>query len=188
MKNKKVLFLILLISSISFAVGCSSKVNEDPETETNHVNKESNSSELDYSDYEAMKKEEDIIGKSNKDFKEDITESEPIYVSESTIFGIGDEKDRISTWKAITITEHIDIEEYALSYKKENMKEDELHFIINSSNDTNTMIDVYDDIIYIKIKEYQHRGEYDSKILSGGIPFKSFCIYPDGDIQKLKTD
>lgn len=175
MKNKKIIVLILLVLSMIFVFGCS-KSDEVLEIETDSF------------DYEIMKKEENIVGKSDKNFKKDITESEPIYVSETIIPGIGDAEGRVFTWKAITISKPINMEEYALSYKKENMKKDELHFIINTANSTNTMIDVYDGIIYMSVKEYTYVGDYDSKILSGGIPLYSFCIYPDGDIQKIEAD
>lgn len=113
------------------------------------------------------------VGVSDKDFSE-ITKSKPQEVR----------NDVTGNWRIIKIADNIPIEEYALSYMKQNMKEDEIHFIVNFNYKTTTMLSVGNGILYVEVKEYQDKEEHDAKELGGGMTLKEFYIYSDGEIRE----
>jgi len=116
-----------------------------------------------------------IVGKSEKDFS-DISNSKPRDVR----------NDVTGNWRKTTISEGIDIEEYALSYQDLHMNEDEVHHIINFTYNTTTWLNEIGGLLYVDIKEYVDKEEHDAKTLGSGMVLKSYVIYPDGDIQELE--
>ncbi len=128
------------------------------------------------SEGEVLEKDEikgEIIGKSNKDV-EAISDFNPSNIN-SEILGMG---------KVLTISESIPIEEYALSYSEEYMGENEIHYIINTKDNTTTSIKKLDQVIYVDIMEYVEKEEEDASILGSGLKLSGYKIYSDGDMEK----
>lgn len=78
-----------------------------------------------------------------------------------------------------------DVLEYLLSYEKRNMKQDEIHFIINFTNKTTTIIDKSNGLLNVDVKEYISKEEHSAKTIGSGMLLKSYVIYPDGDIEDI---
>ncbi|PIC88114.1 hypothetical protein CSV72_02930 [Sporosarcina sp. P20a] len=127
------------------------------------------------SEWDEVKNKDNIIGKSNKDFKK-ITKQKP-----------GDVRnDKTGNWRKVTIADNVDIEEYVLSYKDLYMKDGEVHFIINFNDNTTTVINNLNGILFVDVKEYVSKEEHDAAILGSGMELKNYMIYPDGDIEEVK--
>lgn len=91
-------------------------------------------------------------------------------------------------WRISTISENIEILDYALSYYKEYFSDDsEVHAIVNFANKTTTKITVVADQIDVSIFEYVDKEEHDAKVLFSGSLLKEYSIYTDnGDIEEIK--
>lgn len=124
--------------------------------------------------WDDLKEKEKIIGVSDKDFSK-VTKSKPSEVR----------NDSTGNWRITKISENIDIEEYALSYADLNMKDDEVHHIVNFNYHTTTWLNKMNGLLYVDIKEYVKKEEHDAKKLGSGMLLKSYVIFPDGDIQEL---
>ena len=116
------------------------------------------------------------IGKSDKDFTE-VTKLKP-----STV-----RNDVTEKWRKITLSNGIDIAEYALSYNKLYMNDDTtIHWIINFGDNTTTSINDQGTYLDVSIREYVSKEEHDAKALGGGLLLKEYQIYKDnGDIIKV---
>ncbi|MFD1206128.1 MULTISPECIES: hypothetical protein [Sporosarcina] len=124
--------------------------------------------------WDDLKEKDKIIGKSDKDFKAAVKDK-PTKVR----------NDQTGKWRKTSIAESIDIEEYALSYQKEYMKDDEVHFIVNFTRNTTTWLNATGGLLAVEIREHVRGEEHDAKTLGSGMVLKSYIIYPDGDIQEL---
>lgn len=122
-----------------------------------------------------VKNQDNIIGKSDKDFSE-ITNSKPSDVRNDTT----------GNWKVITISENVDIEEYALSYYNTHMEDGEVHHIVNFTRNTTTWLNHLGGLLYVDVKERVEREEHDASILGSGMLLKSYVIYSDGDIEEIE--
>lgn len=150
------------------------QVNDDttPNEEAPEEEVEADNAE---SEWDEVKNKDNIIGKSNKDFKK-ITKQKPSDVR----------NDKTGNWRKVTIADNVDIEEYVLSYKDLYMKDGEVHFIINFNYNTTTVINNLNGILFVDVKEYVSKEEHDAAILGSGMELKNYMIYPDGDIEKVK--
>lgn len=104
-------------------------------------------------------------------------------------FGVSKVRNDVTEkWKISTISENIEILDYALSYYKEYFSDDsEVHAIVNFANKTTTKITVVADQIDVSIFEYVDKEEHDAKILFSGSLLKEYSIYTDnGDIEEIK--
>lgn len=127
------------------------------------------------SDWDEVKNQDNIVGKSDKDFSE-LKDTEPTDVRNDTT----------GNWRKITISENVDITEYALSYSDLHMNEGEVHHIINFGNDTTTWLNEMGGLLYVDVKEYVEDEEHDASTLGSGMTLKSYVIYPDGDIEEIE--
>lgn len=121
---------------------------------------------------------ENIIGTSNKNFK-DITTSKPTPVR----------NDVTGNWKLSRISTSENILEYIRSYYKDNFNNDEeIHAIVNFSLNTTTQVSkLLDNILSVTIFEYVDKEEHDAKKLFTGMVLKEYWIYLDnGDIEEIQ--
>ncbi|GIO18141.1 hypothetical protein J18TS1_12410 [Oceanobacillus oncorhynchi subsp. incaldanensis] len=118
---------------------------------------------------------ENIVGKSDKDASEIISNSSTDVQNDTT----GD-------WKKNVISESADTVEYALSYYDEYMEEDETHFIVNLNYGTTTTLNHMGGLLYVDVHEYQDGEEHDASEIGAGMLLKSYVIYPDGDIEEVE--
>jgi len=90
-------------------------------------------------------------------------------------------------WRLAKISESIDITEYALSYYKTYFEDkDELHVIINFSNNTTTSMRYMGGILDISTYEYVKGEEHDAKEACSGDLLTQYWVYTDnGDIEKI---
>lgn len=79
-------------------------------------------------------------------------------------------------WKIATTTDSIDIEDYALDYYNENMKDDEIHYIVNFTNDTTTQITKMNNELNLEVRERVDKEEHDAKTLGSGMLLQSMTI------------
>ena len=122
-------------------------------------------------------KRENIIGTSNKDFK-NISTSKPTKVR----------NDVTGNWKLSTIATTDNILEYAKSYYDNNFtSDDEIHAIVNFTlNTTACVSSLFDNIINVTIHEYVDKEEHDANKLFSGMVLGDYWIYLDnGDIEKI---
>lgn len=180
--------MVLLL--VLFLTACGSEPSEKTatdEVETNESStdkatvdetdvEEENEIEEDNSAWDDVKNLDNIIGKSDKDFTE-LTKSKPSKVR----------NDKTGNWRKITLSENINIEEYALSYAEKHMNEGEVHYIINFTNNTTTWLNNLGGLLYVDVKERVDKEEHDAATLGSGMLLKSYVIYPDGDIEELNN-
>ncbi|RKD26695.1 hypothetical protein BEP19_15935 [Ammoniphilus oxalaticus] len=179
---KKLLFTFMMSAILLVACGETEESTTDPvdEVANNEVEEttveEPESNEVDGS-WDDLKEMDKIVGKSDKDYS-DITKSKPSNVR----------NDNTGNWRKSTIADSVDIEEYALSYHDLHMEEDEIHFIVNFSRNTTTVVNKLSGLLYVDIKEYVDKEEHDAKKLGSGMLLGSYVIYPDGDIQEIEIN
>lgn len=104
-------------------------------------------------------------------------------------FGVTKVKnDTTDKWKISTISENIDILDYALSYYKEYFKDNtEVHVIVNFATSTTTKITVAGNQLDVSVFDYVDKEEHDAKILFSGNLLKEYSVYLDnGDIEEIK--
>ena len=122
-------------------------------------------------------KRENIIGTSNKDFK-NISTSKPTKVR----------NDVTCNWKLSTIATTDNILGYAKNYYDNNFtSDDEIHAIVNFTlNTTACVSSLFDNIINVTIHEYVDKEEHDANKLFSGMVLGDYWIYLDnGDIEKI---
>lgn len=122
-------------------------------------------------------KRENIIGTSNKNFK-NIEMSKPTPVR----------NDKTGNWKISKVTTNEDILEYAKSYYYNNFDTDkEMHVIINFTLNTTTKISkLFDNVITVTTHEYVDNEEHDANKLFSGMVLGEYWIYLDnGDVEKI---
>lgn len=93
--------------------------------------------------------------------------------------------DTTGKWKKATTSESIDITEYALEYSKEHMQDNETHFIVNFTNNTTSVLNVLDGLLYVDVHERVEKEEHDAKTIGSGMLLKEYIIYEDGEIQEV---
>ncbi|NFS12901.1 hypothetical protein FDE77_16985 [Clostridium botulinum] len=121
----------------------------------------------------------EVVGKSNKDIKN---------VSNATNVQTSVQNDLTGNWRIVKINDDLNIEEYALSYYKENFKSDkEIHGIINTKLNTTTCISNSGIFIDVRILEHIINEENNAKKLFSGKKIAEYYIYKDnGDIEKIQ--
>lgn len=176
--KKLLIFFVAL-----FLVACGSEESQtEPETEEakeeqvkqdeDTTTEEENEKDTTWDD---IKNQDNIVGKSDKDFS-DLSKSKPTEVRNDTT----------GNWRVSTLSENVDIIQYALSYHDLYMNEGEVHHIVNFGNDTTTWLNNIGGILYVDIKERVDGEEHDASTLGSGMVLKSYAIYPDGDIEEIK--
>lgn len=120
---------------------------------------------------------ENIIGTSNKNFKE-LSNQKPRNVRNDTT----------GNWRITTIANNCDIKDYALSYYNENFGNDsEIHAIVNFTNNTTTKISNMGNFIEVVVLQRIDKEEHDAKKLFGGMKLAHYWIYKNnGEIEKVK--
>ena len=159
-------------------------VKEEQVEEKNKETDEEKKSEEEKATEEVKKEEtplvierENIVGTSSKNFTE-IDKSKP-----STV-----RNDVTGNWRLTKIVTTENIIDYALSYYKNNFKDDkEIHAIVNFTLNTTTKISkMTDNMLSVTIHEYVDKEEHDAKKLFGGMALEEYFIYIDnGDVEKL---
>lgn len=181
---KKKINILLLVALLSLTLfGCdgnekpieesidTSQVEEvDPIEEDSEVVQEEQSGIT----WDDLKDEDNIVGKSDKDFKE-LTKSKPTDVRNDTT----------GKWKKSTVSENVNLEEYLLSYVDLYMEDGDVHFIINFNYNTTTRVNYNGGLINASVMEYERKEEHDAKTIGSGMLLKSYAIYPDGDIEEV---
>lgn len=121
---------------------------------------------------------ENIIGTSNKDFK-DIYDSKPRSVI----------NDSTGNWKLSRIATSENVIDYVSSYYKSSFTDSkEVHAIVNFTLNTTTKVSkLSDSILSVTVYEYVNKEELDAKKLFTGMVLGEYWIYLDnGDIEEIK--
>ncbi len=98
-------------------------------------------------------------------------------------------EDVTGNWRLATISDDIDFLEYAASYYNNYFKsDDEIHFIINYTDNTITCISkYYDEFIFLSVSEHVEGEENSAKKLQSGDFLNQYWVYLDnGDIEKIE--
>lgn len=95
--------------------------------------------------------------------------------------------DSTGKWRLARITDNINIEEYALDYYKNYFEsDDEIHAVVNFTNNTTTNLSCFGDMLFVTIYNYVDKEEHDADMLFTGEKISEFCVYTDnGDIEKV---
>ena len=152
------------------------KPKEKPKEEKPVVKEEIKEPEEVASEWDDLKEKDNLVGKSDKDFK-GMSDAKPSKVR----------NDSTGKWRITKIAESIPIEEYALSYSDLYMNEDEVHFIVNFNYNTTTWLNKMGGLLFVEVREYVKREEHDANVLGSGMTLKSYTIYPDGDIEEMES-
>lgn len=153
------------------------KDEEKPKPKKKAAAKEKEVEEDDEITWDDLKDSNNIVGNSDKDFKE-LTKSKPSDVR----------NDVTGNWKVVTMSQGVDIIEYALSYQDLHMKEDEVHFIVNFNYNTTTWLNYMGGLLYVETRERVDKEEHDANKLGTGMTLKNYRIYPDGDIEEIEQE
>lgn len=96
--------------------------------------------------------------------------------------------DKTGKWRIATISENINIQDYALKYYKDNFKkDDEIHAIVNFYNKTTTRISVIGNMLDVAIHDYVDKEEHDANKLFEGTLLKEYHIKIDtGKIEEIQ--
>ncbi|ARK23582.1 hypothetical protein SporoP37_01985 [Sporosarcina sp. P37] len=152
------------------------KPETKPEIKEESVEKEQPTSEPEEdSTWDDLKNKDNIVGKSDKDFKK-LTKTKPGKVR----------NDKTGKWKKVSFAENADVEDYLLSYADLYMKDDGTHFIINFNYKTTTVVNKIGGLISADVHEYVSKEEHDASKIGSGMLLKSYFIYPDGDIEEVE--
>lgn len=127
------------------------------------------------SSWDDVKNKDNIVGKSDKDFSE-LSDSKPTDVR----------NDNTGNWRKSSVTDNVDILEYASSYQDLHMEDGEVHHIINFTMNTTAKLNEMDGLLYVDVKERVEGEEHDASSLGSGMLLKSYVIYPDGDIEEIE--
>lgn len=186
---KKWWIWLIAVFAILVIYGAATGINEAKEeidkeepaeveaAEQEELTSEEEETSEDDSSWDDVKNKDNIVGKSDKDFTE-LTDSKPSDVR----------NDNTGNWRKLTISDSADILDYALSYQKLHMKEEEVHHVINFALNTTTTLIELNDLLYIDIKERVDKEEHDASTLGSGMLLKSYRIFPDGDIEEIKEE
>ncbi len=158
-----------------------SAISNNIEMNNSTINEETNNlnESLSKDNQNMLIQREEAIGKSNKDIKN---------VSNATNVQTSIPNDLTGKWRMVKINDDINIEEYALSYYKENFKNDEeIHAIINTNLNTTTCISNSGNFVDVRILEHILNEEINAKKLFSGKKLAEYYIYKDnGDIEKIQ--
>lgn len=121
---------------------------------------------------------ENIIGTSNKDFKDIDTSKLSLVTNDTT-----------GNWKLSRVATTENILEYTKSYYENNFSNDkEIHAIVNFTLNTTTKVSkMTDNILSVTVHEYVDKEEHDANKLFGGMVLADYFVYLDnGDIEEIK--
>lgn len=165
-KNFKTSVTIILTIISIFSINKISKYVENKSIQANKI-------QIDIS----IPKREGTIGTSNKIIPEKLS-----------IKNV--RNDVTGNWRITTIANSSlsDIENYAFDYYHKYFKNnDEIHAIVNFSTRTTNKLNMFGNLIYVTIYEYQENEEHDAKELFGGDVLAMYIVYADnGDVEKIK--
>ena len=197
-KYLSLLGFVLIFASIVSCSGDFSKYSELSESETKKAEVESVTEEQ--TTEEPITNEtptEDPV--SNTETTEELT-----HRSGDEFVGISDKKfsdneinidlqdsvrnDVTGNWKLARTSDVFNIEEYALDYYNTYFNDDnEIHAVVNFTNNTTTNISYMFGILDVAIHEYVDKEEHDANILFSGDVIEEYYVYIDnGDIEKIR--
>lgn len=95
--------------------------------------------------------------------------------------------DSTGKWRLARIADNINIEEYAFDYYKNYFEsDDEIHAVVNFTNNTTTNLSCFGDMLFVTTYKYVDKEEHDAALLFTGEKISEFCVYTDnGDIEKV---
>lgn len=127
---------------------------------------------------EVVPAREDAIGKSDKDADDLLGGYKPHNML----------NDATGKWKLTTYASPDgNVETYAVSYyNKYFSSSDEVHWLVNFTNQTTTCIKNLSGILFVDVYEYVENEEHDANKIGGGQPLASYQVHLDnGDIEKV---
>ncbi len=103
------------------------------------------------------------------------------------IFAGSVRNDTTGRWRLARTSEPVQMQEYAVSYYNEYFeRDDEVHFVINYTNNTTSVISYYTGILEVDVYSHVDGEEHDAKILPAGERLAQYWVYKDtGEIEKL---
>lgn len=121
---------------------------------------------------------EEIVGVSDKSLSDDGINID---------FENSVRNDSTGKWRLARIADNINIEEYALDYYKNYFEsDDEIHAVVNFTNNTTTNLSCFGDMLFVTTYNYVDKEEHDADLLFTGEKISEFCVYIDnGDIEKV---
>lgn len=96
--------------------------------------------------------------------------------------------DKTGNWKISSIASNIQFEEYAASYYDRYFTDDkQIHFIVNFTLKTTSVVSCFGDMLDVTVHEYIDGEEHDANILGGGMVLAEYFVYLDnGDIERIQ--
>lgn len=170
------LFYLLIVTS--------GKTGDKTDATTPTTPATTQSQEIEDSPNEALAKTDNA--KQPDDLKEQFSKE----IGDGTIlFDTSVRNDTTGRWRLMRIASSKNILDYAVDYYKAYFEsDDEIHFVVNFSLNTTTVIARYADYLDITIHEYVKGEEHDAKILGGGDVLKEYWVYIDsGEIVDLSN-
>lgn len=131
------------------------------------------------------------------EIEEEVPHREGMFgISDKDIYDIGGpsdfprdkvRNDITGNWRVSAINKSFDIPYYALSYyNKYFYNDDEVHAIVNFSDNTTTRINYMSGNLYVTVLEYVKGEEHDANLMFSGTVLSEYIIYPDnGDIEYI---
>src|SRR5699024_435217 len=95
--------------------------------------------------------------------------------------------DATGNWKMTTTSKKFDVEQDALEYYENHMKDGEIHYIVSFATNTTTVIRDTGDFISVGVTEYKDKEEHDATTIGQGMLLQEYIIYPDGEIEEIDT-
>lgn len=128
---------------------------------------------------EELPQRESAIGKSDKDIESltpSPTNAKPV------------NNDKTGNWRYAGFgNENIDLSKYALSYYEKRFKSDnEIHAVINFTDNTTTRISYSNGMLFVTVLEYVKGEETDAALMFSGKIINDYIVYTDnGDIEDV---
>lgn len=96
--------------------------------------------------------------------------------------------DKTQKWRYAIFSKQVDIQEYVISYYKTYFQsDDEIHGIINFSNNTTTKLSTNGSILFCEIHDYVKDEEHDANLMFSGTLLSSYQIdIATGEITKIQ--
>lgn len=95
--------------------------------------------------------------------------------------------DHTGNWRISTISQNVQMQDYALDYYKKYFKNDkEIHAIVNFNYNTTTQISVIGNLLDVSVYEYVDKEEHDANLLFSGKLLTEYHVDKDtGEIEEI---
>jgi len=186
--KKKVLKIVVGFFAILIILGIIGTAFSSGDNAKN--NSEKNETNVSIPDSEAASQEPSTVSESSESSESsEISDDMPSSVSDVDVtFASSINGDVTGNWRLARVATDKETQDYALDYYKAFFKsDDEIHWIVNFSNNTTTSIKCMGDLLFVDIFDYVKGEELSAKDIGSGTLLSEYQItISTGDMEKIQ--